>query len=141
MKKEKVHFIEMGHFKKPWSYLYQVAPLLKIFAKERPTLALSTGSGRTALVPFILSQFLKIRFVHIDTFSRVHGHSKFGTFMLKMRRNIYTQWHNPQNKKAIYIGPIFKQHENGNKCNDSKYVFVTLGTREEPFTRLIKGID
>lgn len=141
LKKERVHYIEMAHFKKPWTYLYQVAPVLKIFSKERPTHVLSTGSGRTAFIPFLLSRLLKIKFIYIDTFSRVHGQSKFGTFLLKMRSNIYTQWPDPQNENAIYIGPIFKQQENHNKCHDSKYVFVTVGTRDEPFTRLIKGVE
>ena len=76
---------------------------------------LSTGSGRTALIPFLLSQVLKVKFIYIDTFSRVHGHSKFGTFLLKTRNKIYTQWEDPENENAIYIGPIFKQQENCNK--------------------------
>jgi UDP-N-acetylglucosamine transferase subunit ALG13 len=71
----------------------------------------------------------------------VHGHSKFGSFLLKTRNKIYTQWKDPINKNAIYIGPIFKQQENRNKCHDSEYVFVTVGTRDEPFTRLIKGVE
>ena len=141
LKKERVHYIEMAHFKKPWTYLHQMAPVLKIFATEKPTHVLSTGSGRTALIPFLLSRFLKIKFIYIDTFSRVHGQSKFGAFLLKMRSKIYTQWKDPQNENAIYIGPIFKQQEDRNKCHDSKYVFVTVGTRDESFTRLIKGVE
>ena len=139
--KERAYYIEMAHFKKPWTYLYQVVPMLKIFAREKPTHVLSTGSGRTAFIPFLLSRLLKVKFIYIDTFSRVHGHSKLGTFLLKTRNKIYTQWEDPQNGKAIYIGPIFKQQENYNKNNNSKYIFVTLGTRDEPFTRLLKGVE
>ncbi len=141
LKQERVYYIEMAHFKRPWTYLYQVAPVLKIFAREKPTHVLSTGSGRTALIPFLLSRLLKIKFIHIDTFSRVHGHSKFGTFLLKTKSKIYTQWKDPRNENAIYIGPIFKQQENYNKSHDTKYVFVTVGTRDEPFARLIKGVE
>jgi beta-1,4-N-acetylglucosaminyltransferase len=141
LKDERVHYIELAHFKKPWTYLFQIPPVLKIFAKEKPTHVLSTGSGRTALIPFLLSRILRIKFIYIDTFSRVRGHSKFGTFLLKTRNRIYTQWEDPQNDRAIYIGPIFKQQENRNKCRDSEYVFVTVGTRDEPFTRLIKGVE
>jgi UDP-N-acetylglucosamine transferase subunit ALG13 len=71
----------------------------------------------------------------------VHGHSKFGTFLLKTKNKIYTQWKDPQNENAVYIGPIFKQQENRNKRHDSNYVFATVGTRDEPFTRLIKGVE
>ncbi len=138
---ERAYYIEMAHFKRPWTYLHQVAPVLKIFAKEKPTHVISTGSGRTALLPFLLSRFLKIKFIYIDTFSRVHGHSKFGTFLLKTKNRIYTQWKDTKNKKAVYIGPIFKQQGNYNKCKGAEYIFVTVGTRDEPFTRLIKGVE
>jgi beta-1,4-N-acetylglucosaminyltransferase len=141
LKKERAYYIEMAHFKKPWTYLYQMAPVLKIFAREKPTHVISTGSGRTAFLPFLLSRVLKIRFIYIDTFSRVNGHSKFGVFLLKTRNKIYTQWEDPQNEKAIYIGPIFNHQENYNKCHDSKYIFVTVGTRDEPFTRLLTGVE
>ena len=141
LKKERVYYIEMGHFKKPWTYLRQLGPVLKIFVREKPTHVLSTGSGRTALLPFLLARLFKIRFLHIDTFSRVHGHSKFGTFLLKTKNRIYTQWKDPENENAVYIGPVFKQQQNSDKCHDPNYVFVTVGTREEPFTRLIKGVE
>jgi UDP-N-acetylglucosamine transferase subunit ALG13 len=58
-----------------------------------------------------------------------------------MKSSIYTQWEDPQNNKAIYIGPIFKQHEKRTKYPATEYVFVTVGTRDEPFTRLIKGVE
>jgi UDP-N-acetylglucosamine transferase subunit ALG13 len=141
LKKERRYYIKRAHFKKPWTYLYQMAPVLNIFAREKPTHVLSTGSGVTAFIPFLVSILLRVKFIHIDTFSRVQGYSKFGTFLVKTGNRLYTQWEDPQNEKAIYIGPIFKQQENPNKYNDSKYIFVTLGTRGEPFTRLLKGVE
>ena len=141
LKKERAYYIQMAHFKKPWTYLRQLAPVLRIFAREKPTHVLSTGSGRTALIPFLLARLLRMKFLYIDTFSRVNGRSKFGTFLLKTKNKIYTQWEDPQNKNAMYIGPIFKQQENYTKCRGSKHVFVTVGTRDEPFTRLIKGVE
>jgi UDP-N-acetylglucosamine transferase subunit ALG13 len=142
LRKERVHYIEMAHFKKPWTYLSQVMPVLKAFAIEKPTHVLSTGSGRTAFIPFLVSAILRIKFIHIDTFSRVQGHSKFGTFLLKTKNKIYTQWRDPLDKNAVYLGPIFKQQENpSNRRRDLNYVFVTVGTREEPFTRLIQAVE
>jgi UDP-N-acetylglucosamine transferase subunit ALG13 len=101
----------------------------------------STGSGRVALIPFLLSRVLKTKFVHIDTFSRVHGYSKFGTFLLKTGNKIYAQWEDRENENVIYVGPIFKQEENCDKCRNPRYIFVTVGTREEPFTRLLKAVE
>lgn len=141
LKNERAFFVAMAHFKKPWTYLAQVAPIVKIFSREKPTHILSTGSGRTAFVPFLLAKFGGIKFLFIDTFSRVHGHSKFGTFLLKTRNNIYTQWEDSKNGQAVYIGPIFKRTEDVEKADDSNYIFVTLGTRDEPFTRLLQGVE
>jgi UDP-N-acetylglucosamine transferase subunit ALG13 len=141
LRKEKKYYIKGAHFKKPWTYLYQVAPVLKIFVGEKPTHVISTGSGRTALIPFLLSRLLKVKFIYIDTFSRVHGHSKFGTFLLSLGHPIFTQWKDPQNEKAIYIGPLIQKADPFSKSGHSDYIFVTLGTRRDPFKRLIQAVE
>jgi len=141
LRRERTYFIEMGHFKKPWTYLNQLTPVLKIFAREKPTHMVSTGSGRTAFIPFLLSRILKVKIIYIDTFSRVHGRSKFGTFLVKTRSKVYTQWQDGKEKNAIYIGPVFKQRENNRRGDKGDYIFVTVGTRDEPFTRLISGVE
>ena len=141
LKAEKRYFIGQAHFKEPWTYLRQVLPVLKIFAKEKPTHVLSTGSGRTAFVPFLVSKVLGIKFIYIDTFSRVSGYSKFGTFLVKMGHQIFSQWNGNQNKKVTYIGPIFKKAGDIKRKNDQNFIFVTVGTRVEPFTRLIEAVD
>jgi UDP-N-acetylglucosamine transferase subunit ALG13 len=141
LKNERVYFIDLAHFKRPWSYALQIVPVLKTFMTEKPTHVLSTGSGRTAFVPFLLARFLGVKFMYIDTFSRVRGHSKFGSFLLKTRNRIYTQWEDPEHGNAVHIGPIFKQQAGRDKCHGEPYVFVTVGTREEPFRRLIEGVD
>lgn len=138
---ERKYFVSLAHFKKPWTYLFQFPFFVKIFAKEKPTHILSTGSGRTAFVPFVLAKIFGIKFVYIDTFSRVHGYSKLGSFLLKIGQQIFCQWEDSDNKNAIYIGPVFKKITPSNKNHNSKYIFVTVGTREEPFTRLIQAVD
>jgi beta-1,4-N-acetylglucosaminyltransferase len=141
LKQEKVYYVDLAHFKKPWTYVYQIAPVLRMFIREKPSHVLSTGSGRTAFIPFLLSKLFRIKFIYIDTFSRVNGHSKFGTFLLRTKNRIYTQWKDPHNDRAVFIGPIFKQQESFNKSKDSNYIFITLGTRDEPFTRLTQGVE
>lgn len=141
LKGERVYYIETAHFKRPWTYLFQAAPVVKIFAKEAPTHVLSTGSGRTALIPFLLTRLSGKKFLYIDTFSRVQVHSLFGSFLLKTGNRIFTQWKDLQDKNAVYIGPIFKPSRNGVKNGKSNYVFVTVGTRDEPFLRLIQAVE
>ena len=140
-KTERIYFIRPAHFKTPWKYLSQIGPVLKIFTKEKPTHVLSTGSGRTAFVPFLLARLLKIRFIYIDTYSRVNGYTKFGNFLLKTGNQIFTQWEDLQNKNAVYIGPVFKKPSNSSRNEGPEYVFVTVGTRGEPFGRLLEGIE
>jgi UDP-N-acetylglucosamine transferase subunit ALG13 len=141
LRDKKKYYIKQAHFTKPITYFRQILPFLKIFKKERPTHIISTGSGRTTFIPFLLSKIFKIKFYHIDTFSRVDGYSKFGEFLLFFGQNILTQWKDEKNKKAIYIGPIFKGTNNFKNLKNSNQVFVTLGTREESFIRLIKAVE
>lgn len=141
LSQETAYYIDMGHFKKPWTYLPQVLPLLKIFAKEKPTHVISTGSGRTAFVPFLLSRLLGKKFICIETYSRVNARSIFATVLLKAGSRVYTQWEDQRNKNAIFIGPILKRQEELIKPRNSSYVFVAVGTREEPFSRLLQGVE
>lgn len=141
LKNERKYFIIGAQSKKPWVYLYQIPFVINIFAKERPTHVLSTGSGKTAFIPFLLAKSLKRPFCHIDTFSRVNGYSKFGAFLLKMGHPIFTQWNDNGNKNAKYIGPVFKKVHQFTKNPDPQHIFLTLGTRKEPFSRLIKAVE
>jgi len=141
LEKEKKYFIKMGHYKKPWTYLSQLPPLIKIFTREKPTHILSTGSGRTTFIPFILAKLMGIKFLYIDTFSRVNGYSKMGTFLLKTGNQIFTQWQPSCNGRAHYIGPVFKNAEEIQRNPDRDFIFVTVGTRVQPFTRLIEAVE
>lgn len=142
LENEIVYFIKEGHFKKPWTYLPHLPFFYSVFNKERPTHILSTGSGRTGFIAFLVSRLFKIQFIYIDTFSRVNNFSIFGKFLIKSGIKIYKQWNNNLNNKAEYIGPVFKSMESVNNYNqESNYIFVTLGTRSEQFIRLIKSIE
>jgi UDP-N-acetylglucosamine transferase subunit ALG13 len=141
LQKETAYYIKAAHFKKPWTYASQFVPVCKIFAKEKPTHVISTGSGRTAFLPFLFSRLLKIKFIYIDTYSRVSARSLFGTFLLKTGNSIYTQWEDRRHDNTIYIGSVLKQPEHFNKSPHSDYVFVAVGTRAEPFTRLLQGVE
>ena len=137
---ETKYFIAAAHYKKPWTYSAQMPAVMTAFLREKPSHLLSTGSGRTAFVPFLMAKALRLPFIHVDTFSRVHGFSKFGTFLVALNHKIYCQWQ-PDNKNAVYIGPIFKANSRIEKPADASHVFVTLGTRTEPFTRLLSAVD
>ena len=138
---ERRYFVSQAHFKRPWSYLSQLPEMIRVLSLEKPTHILSTGSGRTAFVPFLLSRLMRIDFLYIDTFSRVHGYSKFGTFLLKIGHPFFSQWEDRENRGVRHIGPIFKKAAAVPKNPDADYIFVAVGTRTEPFTRLLQAVD
>jgi len=137
---ERKYFVPMAHYKQPWKYCAQVPGVMSAFSHEKPSHVLSTGSGRTAFVPFVIAKSLRIPFLHIDTFSRVNGFSKFGSFLVALNHKIYSQWQT-DSKGAVYIGPIFKANPCCEKPSVPSHVFVTVGTRTEPFSRLLAAVD
>jgi UDP-N-acetylglucosamine transferase subunit ALG13 len=58
-----------------------------------------------------------------------------------MGKRIFTQWPQAYNEKATYIGPVFKGGNESIRRGDSQHVFVTVGTRLEPFVRLLRGVE
>jgi len=139
---ESVYYVKCGHFKKPWSYIPHVPFYYTVFRNEKPTHILSTGSGRTAFIAFYFAKMFKIKFIYIDTFSRVKNLSKFAKFLTGSGQRIFTQWENNSDKNLEYIGPVFNSRaQENNNLKEFNYIFITLGTRTEQFIRLIKAIE
>jgi len=141
LKNETAYYIYQAHFKKPWTYLTQFPFFIKVLLKERPTTIISSGGGITCLIPFLLSYLFGIKFIYIDTFSRVHGFTKFGKFVNSLNHLVCTQWENNVKKNVLYIGPVFKDESVYITDIRDELVFVTLGTRKESFIRLIDYIN
>lgn len=139
---ELMYFIKMGHFKEPWTYLVQLPRVLSIFLREKPTHLLSTGSGRIVLVPYLLSLLCKARFIHIETFSYVNKLTKMGSLLAKMGCPVFTQWKKPNQNESTFIGPVFKKEApEKDLVNQEGLVFVTVGTRDEPYPRIIQAVE
>lgn len=141
LKGERKYFVEIAHFKEPWKYLGQIPSLVRIFRVEKPTHIISTGSGRTAFIPFLLSGPFRSRFIHIDTFSRVNGLSKFGRFLNKVKHEVCVQWEKDGLKNIRYVGPVFSGSNDKLIETDRAIVFVALGTRVEQFSRLLDYME
>jgi UDP-N-acetylglucosamine transferase subunit ALG13 len=137
---ERKYFIGQAHYKRPWTYCVQIPAVIRAFMRERPTHVLSTGSGRTTLIPFLLAKAFRLPFLHVDTFSRVNGFSKFGSFLVRLHHAIFCQWESA-NRNTVYIGPIFKASPKLQKPAEASHVFVTVGTRTESFSRLLSAVD
>jgi UDP-N-acetylglucosamine transferase subunit ALG13 len=141
LRNEKKFFISPGHFKNPWTYLPHFPIITKVFIKEKPTHIISTGSGRVSLIPYLLSKLFGIKFIFIETYSRVNNLTKFAEFLLKREHTVHTQWENDIDG-VEYIGPIFGvSNTTSNNSIDGDYIFVALGTRREPFTRILDYLE
>jgi UDP-N-acetylglucosamine transferase subunit ALG13 len=142
LREEKRYFIKLAHFKKPWTYFCQFPKGIWIFAKERPTHVISTGSGRIVFIPFLLSLIFRAKFIHIETFSHVNNLTMFGRFLSRIGYPILTQWQSLARTNAVYIGPVIR-NESALESRGEKtdLVFVTLGTRTEPFPRIIRAVE
>ena len=131
----------MAHFKKPWQYLIHFPKVIWAFVAERPTCLLSTGSGRLGLVPFLIARLTGVKFIHIETFSHVHRLTKMGRIVRFFGQPVYSQWESPS-KKVIYLGPIINNSPYVERAIiRQNHIFVTAGTRYEPFPRLLKAVE
>jgi len=140
--RESKEFIGEAHFKKPWTYIVQIPQVYKILKKERPTHLLSTGSGTVVLIPFLLSMLMKIKFIHIETFSHVNKLTKMGNFLLKLHQPILSQWDGVKHRKVRSIGPIISDQKLvAEEHLREDIVFVTLGTRPEGFPRIVEAVE
>jgi UDP-N-acetylglucosamine transferase subunit ALG13 len=139
---ENAHYLRLGHFKKPWTYLFQLPTCLEIFIKERPTHLVSTGSGRIAFLPVFLAFVMRAEIIHIETFSHVNKLTKLGRLVSKLGIPIYSQWRSSDSPKIIYIGPIMTKERNpDSRDKREEHVFLSLGTRMEPFPRIIRAVE
>lgn len=138
---ESRHFINGAHFRKPWTYVVQAPRVYGILRRERPTHIISTGPGMIGFIPFLLSRLLKIKFIHIETFSHVNHLTKMGKFIRMFRHPIFSQWDGVELKNVLSIGtaisnslPVMQEK----KSED--IVFVALGMREHTFPRIIEAV-
>lgn len=136
------HFIKDAHFKRPWTYIAQLPKVYRILKKEQPTHILSTGSGVIVFIPFLLSRLLKIEFIHVETFSHVNNLTKMGRLLNKMHQPILSQWDAIKRKNVRNIGMLLANQESASQKEKAEdIVFVTLGTRSQPFTRIVQAVE
>jgi UDP-N-acetylglucosamine transferase subunit ALG13 len=139
---DKKYYINPAHYKKPWDYFGHIKKVYNIFQDEKPTHVISTGSGRTAFIPYLMTKLLRINFIYIETYSRVNNLTLNAKLVSLMGDTVHTQWQSNK-KNTKYIGPVFQDFisQNDDPKKVEPYVFVSLGTRKDPFCRLVKSIE
>jgi len=119
---------------------------LYVLVRERPSVVFSTGGP--IVLPFaLLCKFLPIKFVYLDTLSRVVELSNTGKLVSKHQLfdHFFCQWKEIAVKNKVnYIGKCFdilceNTYDVETKKNDScPVILVTVGTNQYDFTRLFE---
>ncbi len=114
---------------------------LKVFLKEKPDIVITTGAG-SALWTCLLARLFFKKVIYIESFARVEEPSAFGKFIYKFATKVLYQWPKLKNfyKRGIYAGSIFNINLNSG-AKKLEQVFVTVGSTEFQFNRLLKDID
>lgn len=117
---------------------------LYVLLRERPSVVFSTG-GPIALPFALLCKFLPIKFVYLDTLSRVVELSNTGKLVRKYNlfNDFYCQWKEIAAKNNVkHIGKCFDilcentYETETKKIDDSPVILVTVGTSQYDFNRL-----
>lgn len=104
-----------------------------VLHKERPDLIISSGAA-VAVPFFYLGKIMGAKLIYIEVFDRIDKPTMTGKMVYPIVDKFIVQW-DEQKKvypKAVNLGSIFKE---------VKMIFVTVGTHEQPFDRLVKAVD
>ncbi|MEM3374576.1 MAG: PssD/Cps14F family polysaccharide biosynthesis glycosyltransferase [Candidatus Woesearchaeota archaeon] len=112
----------------------------KIFLKEKPDIVISTGAGSALETMYIAKLFGK-KVIFIESFSRFNSLSLTGKLIYPFADKFFVQWKSMlKYKKAEYIGQLLTIEPKKYK-KEKKTIFLTVGTSNKPFDRLIKLVD
>jgi len=130
----------------PLVHFFNVFFALYVLLRERPSVVFSTGGP--IVLPFaLLCKFSRIKFVYLDTLSRVVELSNTGKLISKcsLADEFYCQWQDVAKKNnAQYIGKCFDILGENNyqlKTEPAKEIptiLVTVGTNQYDFNRLFE---
>jgi UDP-N-acetylglucosamine transferase subunit ALG13 len=127
-------------------HFFNVFYAIYVLLRERPIAVFSTG-GPIALPFALVCKFLPIKFIYLDTLSRVIELSNTGKLVKKHKLfdAFYCQWEKiAEENDAQYIGKCFdilseNKYELETKMIEEKpLILVTVGTNQYDFDRLFK---
>lgn len=135
-----------GTQKNPFIHFINIFYAIYVILRERPHTVFSTGSP--IVLPFALvCKFMPLRFVYLDTLSRVIELSNTGKLILKYKLydEFMSQWENMATEYNLeYHGKTFDLEGKTDAViepleqPETPLVLVTMGTNTYPFHRLIE---
>jgi UDP-N-acetylglucosamine transferase subunit ALG13 len=114
---------------------------LRVLRRTRPELVIA--SGASLVVPFcFLARALGARVVFVETTARVGDASISGRVISRIASAVLVQWAETCKRypRSVLCRPALWE-EIRTPAGDGAGTFVAVGTRHEPFDRLLKAVD
>ena len=107
----------------------------KVLHKEKPDLIISCGAA-VAVPFFYIGKLMGAKLIYIEVFDRIDKPTMTGKMVYPITDKFVVQWEEQKKvyPKAINLGSIFLK-------GGEKMIFVTVGTHEQPFNRLVQKMD
>lgn len=114
----------------------------RIAREVRPALVITSGAGH--VVPFALAaRALGARIVFVETMARVGDASLTGRLLAPLSSVVLVQW--PESaavyRQAVVCRPALLERRPPARAAEGQGTFVSVGTRPEPFDRLLAAVD
>lgn len=131
--------IKRRYFFGPLRNLWQSFSIIK---REQPDIIITTGAG-TAFGSCLAGKLLGKKVIFIESIARVGEPSTFGRIMKFIASTTFVQWEAMLNyyKSAIYSGIIFDLNKTVLDNQRNNRIFVTTGTYELAFDRILMELD
>ena len=141
MKREKVFFISDTR-RNIFFTVLNFFQSISIFFQNKPDIIITTGAG-PALSTCILAWLFNKKVLFIESFTRIKEPSMFGRLVYPFASITFVQWKSLKNyyRKSKYVGPVIPIEYGKNNLKKEKLVFITLGTSNFGFTRLLEKLD
>jgi UDP-N-acetylglucosamine--N-acetylmuramyl-(pentapeptide) pyrophosphoryl-undecaprenol N-acetylglucosamine transferase len=114
---------------------------IRILRRVRPSVVVA--SGASLVVPFcVLARLTGARIVFIETTARVGDASMSGRVISRLASAVLVQWAETAERyrRAVLCRPaLWEEIDRGDR--DGEGTFVAVGTRREPFDRLLEIVD
>lgn len=125
-----------------WGLVTNFATSLRVLAKERPDVILSTGAG-AALCTLLLARLFGSKIVFLETFAHTRTPSLTGRFVAPLAHAHLVQWDalGAIFPRSIVALPLVETGEIvPDKVEKPRQVLLTVGTHG-PFNRLVREVE
>jgi UDP-N-acetylglucosamine--N-acetylmuramyl-(pentapeptide) pyrophosphoryl-undecaprenol N-acetylglucosamine transferase len=125
----------------PWRVIPNLRRAVEILRRRRPELVIASGSS--AVVPIsLLARLFGARVLFVETTARVGDASISGRVISRVASAVLVQWAETCRKypRSVLCRPALWEQIR-TPSGDGEGTFVALGTRHEPFDRLLAVVD